>query len=218
MLRFINSKIILGLIIIIAISIVGIKIATKEERNIKGVKYEKEVKYENGVKYEYGKIVETDLGKYNKNKNYEGYEAYILSDNSEYNIFKNNKIEVKYPKSFEIEYITNELISFSNKSNIFMDIEYFHTNRDIKVNDIIKRNKKYMKADKKGIEFNNVKFKAEENKVFEIGIEGNSEYGGFSETILNGKNNYELTIIHMRKEIKEWDEIIKNIKESFKVL
>ncbi|MGU8572129.1 hypothetical protein ACV3R5_16725 [Clostridium perfringens] len=211
--KVIKSKIILGIIIIIAISIVGIKMATKEEMNIKGVNYEK------------GKIVETDLGKYNKNKKYEGYEAYILSDNSDYNIFKNNNIEVKYPKKFKIWEITKKETSFSgDNKNILMSIK--NSQRvGITKEEIIKERQKLIDIRKKLIEKNkselknfNIELKVYNNKIFEIETGGNSNYEGFSETIINGKDIYEVSIFHTGIEVKNWDEIIKNIKESFKVI
>ncbi|HAT4114545.1 hypothetical protein ACV3R5_16205 [Clostridium perfringens] len=205
--KVIKSKIILGIIIIIAISIVGIKMATKEEMNIKGVKFEK------------GKIVETDLGKYNKNKKYEGYEAYILSDNSEYNIFKNDKVEVKYPKKFEVLYVTGKETDFSiYDRKVFMRIFSQHVDKDITTKEIIEKRKKIMEENKKALNYSNIEFNSEENKIFEIDTGENNKYGGFSETIINGKDICEVSIFHNGIEVKNWDEIIKNIKESFKVL
>ena len=205
--KVIKSKIILGIIIIIAISIVGIKMATKEEMNIKGVNYEK------------GKIVETDLGKYNKNKKYEGYEAYILSDNSEYNIFKNDKVEVKYPKKFEVLYVTGKETDFSiYDRKVFMRIFSQHVDKDITTKEIIEKRKKIMEENKKALNYSNIEFNSEENKIFEIDTGENNKYGGFSETIINGKDICEVSIFHNGIEVKNWDEIIKNIKESFKVL
>ena len=205
--KVIKSKIILGIIIIIAISIVGIKMATKEEMNIKGVKFEK------------GKIVETDLGKYNKNKKYEGYEAYILSDNSEYNIFKNDKVEVKYPKKFEVLYVTGKETDFSiYDRKVFMRIFSQHVDKDITTKEIIEKRKKIMEENKKALNYSNIEFNSEENKIFEIDTGENNKYGGFSETIINGKDICEVSIFHNGIEVKNWDEIIKNIKESFNVL
>lgn len=206
--KVIKSKIILGIIIIIAISIVGIKMATKEEMNIKGVKFEKE------------QIVETDLGKYNKNKKYEGYEAYILSDNSEYNIFKNDKVEVKYPKNFRIQTITKTNIYLSSDDyKEGMGIRYSkNVDKNITTNEIVESSKKFMEANKHGLKYSSVEYKTDGNKVFVTGIGENSKYGGFSETIIDGGKVCGVTISHSGKEIKEWDEIIKNIKESFKVL
>lgn len=205
--KVIKSKIILGIIIIIAISIVGIKMATKEEMNIKGVKFEK------------GKIVETDLGKYNKNKKYEGYEAYILSDNSEYNIFKNDKVEVKYPKKFEVLYVTGKETDFSiYDRKVFMRIFSQHVDKDITTKEIIEKRKTIMEENKKALNYSNIEFNSEENKIFEIDTGENNKYGGFSETIINGKDICEVSIFHNGIEVKNWDEIIKNIKESFKVL
>lgn len=205
--KVIKSKIILGIIIIIAISIVGIKMATKEEMNIKGVNYEK------------GKIVETDLGKYNKNKKYEGYEAYILSDNSDYNIFKNDKVEVKYPKKFEVLYVTGKETDFSiYDRKVFMRIFSQHVDKDITTKEIIEKRKKIMEENKKALNYSNIEFNSEENKIFEIDTGENNKYGGFSETIINGKDICEVSIFHTGIEVKNWDEIIKNIKESFKVL
>ncbi len=205
--KVIKSKIILGIIIIIAISIVGIKMETKEEMNIKG------------VKFEIGKIVETDLGKYNKNKKYEGYEAYILSDNSDYNIFKNDKVEVKYPKNFKALYVTGKETDFSiYDRKVFMRIFSQHVDKDITTKEIIEKRKKIMEENKKALNYSNIEFNSEGNKIFEIDTGENNKYGGFSETIINGKDIYEVSIFHTGIEVKNWDEIIKNIKESFKVL
>ncbi|GAA0067914.1 hypothetical protein UT300002_26970 [Clostridium perfringens] len=220
--KVIKSKIILGIIIIIAISIVGIKMATKEEMNIKGVKYEN------------GKIVETDLGKYNKNKKYEGYEAYILSDNSDYNIFKNDKVEVKYPKILKIWYITktDTYFSYTDEAtfikennnekvvkNFSMNISYSqYTDKDVNIKEIVESRKKFMDSNKKALKFSNIEYKVDGNKVFETDIGENGENGGFSEIITDEKNIYGLTILHNNKSVKNWDEIIKNIKESFKIL
>ncbi|MDV5113544.1 hypothetical protein, partial [Clostridium perfringens] len=195
--KVIKSKIILGIIIIIAISIVGIKMATKEEMNIKGVKFEK------------GKIVETDLGKYNKNKKYEGYEAYILSDNSDYNTFKNDKVEVKYPKKFEVLYVTGRETDFSiYDRKVFMRIFSQHVDKDITTKEIIEKRKKIMEENKKALNYSNIEFNSEENKIFEIDTGESNKYGGFSETIINGKDICEVSIFHNGIEVKNWDEII----------
>ncbi|MGU8435350.1 hypothetical protein ACV3RS_15195 [Clostridium perfringens] len=205
--KVIKSKIILGIIIIIAISIVGIKMATKEEMNIKGVNYEK------------GKIVETDLGKYNKNKKYEGYEAYILSDNSDYNIFKNDKVEVKYPKILKIKNITNEEISLLNNDNkILMSISFIHMNKTYTIKEIAEQAKKTLESNKEALKYSDIKYNVDGNKMFILANGNDNKNGSFSETVINNGEIYGLTIAHSEKEVKNWDEIIKNIKESFKVL
>lgn len=207
MIKFINSKRILGIIIVITVSIVGIKIATNEEMNIKGVKYEN------------GKVVEMDLGKYNKNKKYEEYPVYILNDGSEYNILKNDKVEVKYPKGLKIWYFNNKRIYLSNDDNtVGMDINYSkHMDKDVTAKEIVEKRKKIMEVEKKDFKYSNIEFKIDGNKIFETDIGESSEHGAVSEVIIYGRNIYDVRIIR-NIELKNWDEIVKNIKESFKVL